>query len=229
MSAVINALIAACGSKACAPPPVGTGGSVPGAGGAPPAKPEELSSAEWSQIKSAPGSADRNSAVSVYTQAGFLAINGHLRGAPFDPRKIRIAHLMSSAVGVDDVRKKYDAEVAMIPHIDAAFRNGSHALSRDTLLFRGASFPSVDHLVPGAVLKDDGFMSTTTSRDTAVGFTDGKGMPVTYSITVPKGTRVLAGDMSENEVVLNRGTSLRVTRVRTSNDGYTMVEAEVVT
>ena len=70
-----------------------------------------------------------------------------------------------------------------------------------------------DPLEPGTVLTDPGFLSTSTDPAAADRFTNFSDQAAIFDITVPAGTPALAVDTRnsfESEVLLPRGTSLRV-------------------
>lgn len=219
-----SSIVFACQSKSCAPPPVGSGGSGP-------AKALGISKEDYAEAYRKHNK-DNSLVTGRYCSSGHVAMNAHLRGQTFEQHEklFRQATLSSSGVSSTTVRANWDAAVAMIPQMDSTFAAKAHSLSRDTMLHRGASMANIDALKVGAILTDKGFLSTTASRDTAVDFTDYTDDPhkVLYDITVPKGTKVLSGEKYESELILNRGTSLRVTDVRLSNDGFVVVSAEVV-
>jgi hypothetical protein len=216
-------IVFACKSKACAPPPVGTGGSTP-------AKALGMSEQEMAVVYRK----GLSRAVIVYVGAGHRNINRSLRGQTFDDLVDEMRrYVWNRGKSDDELRAEWDNDIRMIEAIDSNFRDRdrTHALSRDTMLYRGAGFDSVEQFKVGAVVTEKGFMSTSASEDTAVGFTDVAPKPkysVIFNITAPKGTKVLPGEREEKELILNRGTSMRVTAVRRSNDGFVIVDTEII-
>lgn len=222
---VVLALVAACKSKACAPPPVGTGGSASAA--------EDGDFAMDKDFIAARLKLGKSMAVDSYCEMGFVAINSYLRG---DTPEQREALLRQSLNSPDDPLEKlhdtwgWDTAVSLIPQIDEAFKSMSHALSRDTMLYRGVEMTDISEFKPGAVFTDKGFMSTTAMANVASGFTKyGRGgRKVVFHITAPKGTKVIPGTRGEREWILNRGTSMRVTKVTDSKNDHVVVHAELV-
>lgn len=195
MSTVINALIAACNSKACAPPPVGTGGSV-GVGGS-----AEMSSVSLERFRSGAyrklddwSNEDKYNRElangwSSYVNGNHDDINGYLRGDSED----------------------YDEDVARMFQV---FNLMGQSLPKAATLYRGVTgskafgVSSLEELKPGTVYRDGGYSSTSTKRVEATKF--GSTMIVVHA---PKGTRVLPGNPHENELIINKGTRFRVTHV----------------
>jgi ADP-ribosyltransferase exoenzyme len=80
------------------------------------------------------------------------------------------------------------------------------------------------NLKPGESFKDEGFVSTSTDKDTAFNFARGEEETVMH-IQVPKGSKAISVDAlsvfkkggyatrSENEILLNRGASYKVISV----------------
>lgn len=114
---------------------------------------------------------------------------------------------------------------SIINGMDALFKHASHSLKQDTALFRGLrEAPSFE---AGKVYQDNGFQSTSANKYIANAFTPDKGGGAVLSLTVPKGTKVLApsgkeGNL-ESEVLLNRGTRFRVVKIEDKT-----IHAEVV-
>lgn len=233
MSAVIVSLIAACNSKACAPPPVGTGGSVGRSASGMPAFgdaehverfvgiPAKQSSAWRAAANRAFGAMMMHNpedekqnkvslrvgeALNYYTEIGYREINQFLRGGGRVPARLAPASASSMrAHGLGQI----------VRHLDEAFRAASVATPADAVLYRGTHMtPELSRMLqPGAVFKDHGFVSTSTdvvkAHEFAVLGRD-TGPASVLRITAPKGTRAMMGDYVEHELILNRGTSFRV-------------------
>jgi hypothetical protein len=177
-----------------------------------------------------------------YEGPGFKFVNGSLRGMTFDEF---VAHPLNAwnvkRSGIESVRRQWDEAAKNVELMDQAFRS-AHRLSRDTVLYRGMTIPNdpnglLGQLRDGAVLTDRGFISTSVYPDTASAFTDSDlthplgTVPVVFEIVAPKGTRVVAGSVSEQEAVLNRNTSLRIvsaTKPYRDSPEMLLVRAEVV-
>jgi hypothetical protein len=146
-----------------------------------------------------------------YTQAGYRGINDAARRPPlglpqsFSPRARDLLKM------VDDL----DERVAHSP-----------PLMKDTIVARGLTgnakemLDKMTTLRPGDVIVEPGFSSTTLSRKGAADWAskalddDGQ-VGVVMEITIPKGTRVMLGVLTETELILKRGTRYRFT----GNDG----------
>lgn len=243
-----SVIVFACKSKACAPPPVGTGGSAPA--GAAPSEPVNktpvstapkvlgMSTDDWAAAK-----LSRTSVMDEYAANAYKFINSSLRGMSVDEFMVSpSAQWIAKVEGPTRIRQIWERNNDLIGWMDKAFRS-AHRLSRDTLLYRGMVIPNdqnglIGQLKEGAVLTDRGFMSTSTYPDTAVGFTsrdqaakDRGDVPVIFEIVAPKGTKVIAGEVLEKEAVLNRGTSLRIVSVSNpypNSPEMVLVRAEVV-
>jgi hypothetical protein len=111
-------------------------------------------------------------------------------------------------------------DVMHVSNLDAAI--GSSSLSADTPLHRGVQFKTAKEqqkfmaqLEPGAVVSDAGYMSTTLDESTASQFAGfGTRPAVTFNINAPAGTNFLYLGDREHELLLPRGTKLRVLGVR---------------
>jgi hypothetical protein len=196
-----------------------------------------MSREDWAAAKSS-----RRGIMDYYEGAGFKFVNGSLRGMTFDEF---VAHPRNEwnvkRTGIESVRRQWDETGKNVELMDQAFRS-AHRLSRDTVLYRGMSIPNdpnglLGQLRDGAVVTDKGFVSTSANRDWAGGFTESHithplgTVPVVFEIVAPKGTRVVAGSIYEQEAVLNRGTSLRIvsaTKPYRDHPKMLLVRAEVV-
>lgn len=214
MSAV-QALVAACTAKSCAPPPVGTGGSV---SRRPPVKsPGMLSGLYTKSQQSLQAGHDHGSdeeraivsSVSSYFSWDHHQINGLLRG-----------HWVGG-------HSKETIE-ATIKNIDTAFEKFGVTLPSKGVVYRGVALNGdmmsmIGKLRPGAVIHDSAFVSTAMSMKPAMSFTGrGRlGVPASQhtvmKITLPKGTRVLAGMLLEEELILRRGSKFKITNVIEAN------------
>ena len=116
-----------------------------------------------------------------------------------------------------------------VERLDSALAKSS--VPKDLLVYRGLRDQSlVSHLKPGAVFRDHGFLSTTISKNVANdSFADGG---VLFHITIPKGGKALPMTRQghynhEKEVLLPRGSRLRVRKVERNENGTIIVHARV--
>lgn len=88
----------------------------------------------------------------------------------------------------------------------------SSTMQRDVTLFRGLKGDLGD-LSPGDLIRDEGFMSTTLVRNVAAKFAKGRGDTI-LRINARAGQRVVnIGGKWESELVLPRGTTIRIVNV----------------
>lgn len=122
------------------------------------------------------------------------------------------------------------ATAKKIKDMDHAFKRGGIGLGRDITVFRGVD-EEHDNLEQftqvGAEFVDDGFMSTSIKRDVARNFSGNEG--IVLEMTVRKGHKIIASprDSPEAELILNRGTRMRVTKVLQVGD-QRVVQMEVL-
>jgi hypothetical protein len=132
-----------------------------------------------------------------YVKRGHMQTNGALRGQrPMDART--------------------EQNVA---GMDSMFGKAGHTLDEPLTVRREVDPKTFDAVFsgmkPGTVFKDDGFVSTAAvgkNADLVMASTAGT-TPSRISIRLPGGTRVLAGDREERELILPRGSQFRVHRV----------------
>lgn len=219
----LAALVAACNSKACAPPPFGTGGSLRKKGGHIPLSPEnekrlsDATAATASQADRAlsamwdegsRGVQQAGDALDAYTGNGYKQTNAFLRDN--EPPARRPGHVMSDSEMVQD------EDLAAVHGMDEAFRRASVPMVDDGVVYRGAIAGAGGMPIPyaGMRLHDDAFVSTSTMMSNARDFTTvGAGRRVLMQLIIPKGTHVLAGVGYENELILDRGSSFHVLSV----------------
>ena len=171
---------------------------------------------------------------SVYRGYGYTMINGELRATRGNTSRI------------DDERLN-----GWIKTIDHAFTSNPNVkpLKKGIVVTRGmndvhTAFGSTDPAaIKGKVITDHGFVSTTTNDEHTRDFMRVRGtkIPGHVTLNVPAKTKVIAADKvvgateapyydrseSEFEVILNRGTSMRVTNA-TMRDGIMEIEADVI-
>lgn len=244
-----STVVLACKSKACAPPPVGTGGSKPsGKSGGQSMKVRKRMSPwpgvsadvydAWSESHRKRRNAMMSESVDMrlaattveqYTTDGSHRINRALRNESLDEMNPMIAG------DVADMKR--------------AFSRLGVKLPEDATVYRGMTMYNeldVDDVMsmfaPGSEFTDKAFVSTSTSKRVADGFAATKslaskdpekqrqavGVGVRMRIKVPKGTKVLAGARQEQEFILNAGTKFVVKSVKQPTPSFVTVELEVV-
>lgn len=194
----------------------GSGGGGKGGGGAggasPAAKPADESSITGEELQ----------AVKQYQGADFAFINTWMRNPDNGGNQADGKMYLRKADQIERVIQKQPA------------------LKGEEVVYRGLR-PTKEmkaNLVPGGMISDKGFMSTTTDREVAKNFGN-----VVMTIRVPKGHKALRmtdlvdtpSAKREKEMLLPRGTKLKITHVREEKTGFlgtaktTYIEARVVT
>jgi hypothetical protein len=128
-----------------------------------------------------------------------------------------------------------------IRHIDASIARSK--IEMPTVLYRGfpiAGRPSPEMLV-GTSINDPAFYSTSTNRTIAEGFAGSLDQGVVLKIKVPAGQAALnvgkvatgsdfgeKGPTPEFEVLLPRGTKIRITAAKRIKSGRIVAQAEIV-
>jgi len=170
-------------------------------------------------------------ALEDYKVSSYQDVNDHLRGVK---RKLT---LMEEKLGFGQMST--DEIVKAVGNLDKAFEKTSVSCDKPTEVFRGMSLPKGawhSKIKAGDVIEDLGFVSTSQSKNSASRFSSPTAQTeqVIFTIKLPTGTKVMAGDSSELELVLNRGTKMRVTKVDTWTSGTSSektgynIEVEVV-
>ena len=150
-------------------------------------------------------SSDEAFDLDYYTGPGYVGINSRLR------------HDMSHTTSQESVRE----------NLDSALQKGE--LPRDTVLYRAGVF---EGSTVGDVITDKGFVSTTATRSIAEASTSSSSRSDVLRISASKGTK--GGQLNktslyphENEFLLPRGTSFRVTKIDFPG-GIRTVHADIV-
>jgi hypothetical protein len=99
-------------------------------------------------------------------------------------------------------------------------------VKRDIVVFRGLNKDTLPDLKPGDEITDPGFMSTSFSRRIAARGREGRETEV-LEITAPEGTKAVMGYAGMDEVIVQRGTTLRVDDV-TEEEGQRWIKATIV-
>lgn len=124
-------------------------------------------------------------------------------------------------------------------HMDSAIQKS--VVVEPTVVYRGVEGPGAERYQVGAVVRDKSYVSTTRDIEIAADFAGWGSGPI-IRVTLQPGQRAIyvspfvprkyhgqAADFAdEHEVLLPRGTALRVTRRSVDQDGATWLDAEVV-
>ena len=136
--------------------------------------------------------------------------------------------------GKEDRREKIDRVIASLDAI-------ARPIDTNLVVYRGSSVRGIREqfdkgTLNGTIINDKGFISTSTNKSIATIFQrssqkKGKVDAAAFNIRIPKGTSVVYanpnGSYQQNEIIINRGSSLRITGSRIEN-GVFVIDAEVV-
>lgn len=142
-------------------------------------------------------------ALEDYTRISHQNINAYLRGK------------------LDKESLSYDKAKSDVKYMDSVFEKSSVATETAGTVYRGVITESKkvsdsweSKLKVGSIVTDKGFVSTSESVETAHSFSrNDYFVGVLYEIKIPAKTKILGGSESESEVILNRGTQMKVTNV----------------
>lgn len=170
------------------------GGRVPGRaeGGTPADAQRNLEAANATRYEKARENRENrelDAAVDDYCEEGYNEINGELRGR---------ANPGSLTELPSDTRKT-------VEQLDYAFVQLGHTTDADSTVYREVEPEVFGARGAGATFRDLAYTSTTTVQE---GVFEG-GKP-NVTIHIPKGTRVLAGSLTEDELVLRRGSVFKI-------------------
>lgn len=171
----------------------------------------------------------------VYTLRAGVFMNQFLR-------KVRVDS--DQAESALDLDMKNTPEIGMtraemVGRVDSAFANGA-VPAKGARLYRGIQRDAkwVKNIKVGDTIQDEGFQSTTTKKLSAISYSRGGGgtnigggtESVIMKIKTKKNTRVMSGItiLGVEELVLNRGQGLKITRVRHCLGGVCRITAETV-
>jgi SPP1 gp7 family putative phage head morphogenesis protein len=115
-----------------------------------------------------------------------------------------------------------------VDSLDSALASETRYITADeTTVWRGVY--GMPRVAPGELFTESGYLSTSVRPRTAWSFSGAGGSDSTFwHITLPEGTPFLAGSTSEGELVLPRGTVLRVEKVQEAPNGMQEVWARVI-
>lgn len=144
-------------------------------------------------------------ALENYTRTGHQDTNALLRGQ------------------LDSESLSYDVAKDRASYIDSVFQKSSVASSTDGVVYRGIVMETTkiseswaSKLKAGDTIEDKGFISTSTQEYVADSFSRNNYFTgVRFEIRVPKGTKIVGGLETESEIIINRGTKMRVVDVTT--------------
>lgn len=153
---------------------------------------------------------DESYAMDLYTAVAVAdGLNGSLRKGRNVHGTVKIR--TGETIDLDKVQRDMDAAIA----------NGT--LDRDTVLWRGALVANADYrrIVPGAVLSETGYLSTTSHEKAArdiIAWRQQQPMakgrqPVLFKFLAPAGTNAALGHEALSEAVLPHGQEARVVRL----------------
>lgn len=110
------------------------------------------------------------------------------------------------------------------PILDQAFQKAS-VPTNGAVLWRGIK--EAGGFNPGDVIMDQAWVSTSTQQNVAKNIA-GSGNTAILRIQTWPDTRAMAGASREAELILNRGTALKINTIYQSSDGYTIVDTEAI-
>lgn len=139
---------------------------------------------------------EEKQAITDYGNSGFIGINNALR---------RGDKLSKSG-------KKF------VTNIDSAIEK-SQPIEHTTIVYRGVTGDSLDHLSEGDAFREPGFLSTSSNPETAKLFKPKGDVGKILVIQVPKGTKCLdveqtRGDSEQAELLFPRRTLLKIVKVK---------------
>lgn len=162
--------------------------------------------------------ATQKAAIKWYGWAGSEYVNNHLRGT--------LTPVKNSPQKNEQTIKQMDKALESSPDLnEAILYRGVHGNSR-------FATEQLANAKVGDIYADDAYTSTTTNIKHSRFFT-ARGERVSIRpilvIQTKKTTKGLAVNEKEQEIILKRGTGLRVTGPSTLIDGYTLIPVEVIT
>jgi hypothetical protein len=117
-----------------------------------------------------------------------------------------------------------DVALQMIDGLDSIFATDRGLITENVQVWRGIDATDLmDELQVGDLLIDNGYMATSFDELTAKFFTLRKQNRMVFRILIRKGQRAINLESSEGELLVDRGSGLRVTGI-TESDGYTFVD-----
>lgn len=141
-----------------------------------------------------------------------------------------------------DKQKLHPYEVEQLKHLDSIFQNAK--TKEPITVYRGVSdIQGTPDFVKdlqdgktrvGTVIRDDGFMSASASKDIIQKMEDeGIDAPVILRLSVPKGAKAVSiRDFSsfpeQNEILINRGSSIKVSKIQRQKNGQILLYADLV-
>lgn len=155
---------------------------------------------------------NHEAAINVYTGSSYQEINGYLRGTVdhiSDPMKKRIDYITES---LSKASLKENIIVYRGADTDALGKN-----------FNPANYKKMK----GAIISDKGFMSTSLVKETAFSG------DVKFEIRAKAGSKAafvkpISSHKSENEVLFNRGTKMKIASITKDEHGTYRVVADIV-
>jgi hypothetical protein len=206
---------AGCQDESCRPPPAGgTGGSKPSAPRM--KRTGSNTTGDLAETRSRFGQGRRlkrsSEVVKVAAEVKSAAVDNFVEEDFIDDERVGHrdinAHLRGQEIDVPEDAVQAEVE-ALTSLIDKAPR-----VSEDVIAYRGIGF-RMDGIEPGALITDRGFMSVSVMPSIADEFAEmGPDMNGDIiEIMVPMGTKGVVGVREESEIIIQRGSSLRVIEV----------------
>lgn len=159
-------------------------------------------------------------ALNFYVNSGFETINAKLRGKDID----------------DYMESKTSAA---IKELDKAFSYPGNSLKENIVTYKGVHSKTPLDLAIGSTMQYEGFYSSSMTQAEAAKFAKAAGEnKYILKLNVPSGTKIVLPDnedvkagIAENEVILNRGTKIRVNKISRKKIGglgkVTIIEASL--
>jgi SPP1 gp7 family putative phage head morphogenesis protein len=116
--------------------------------------------------------------------------------------------------GADEIDEDPEKMRAQIKLLDSAL--GRASVPETVLAYRGLDM-DIDGVVPGNIIIDGGYVSTTLDQGIAArfAFASGGRLPVWMEVEVPEGTRAaMIGNQQERELLIARGSEYEVLSVK---------------
>lgn len=177
-------------------------------------------------------------------------MTGHSQKASYSPQHKQATRTYTTPVYREingSLRKGSYASPAAkqaVAGLDSAFQ-ATPPLDKPIVVHRGVRYyrEVLGDLTVGETIHDQGFMSTSVDRNQAYYYTTKRGnisKAAFFNITIPPGARALSilppsppnlppKYGTEHEVLLPRGSSLRIDRIVRNDQGVSFVDATVVT
>lgn len=150
--------------------------------------------------------------------------------------------LINDTLRKGGIPQGYASQKTMIDAVTAALDKSMQPLDTNIVVYRGAKIPGLTSMfmqgtLNGATLTDNGFISTSTNKNIAIRYYKRNVFrslrdAAILTIRTPKGTQVAYTNPNgsfgiQNEIIVNRGNSIRIINSRMENN-VLLIDAEVV-